>query len=197
MMTTTAETPAMSTLSQPNGPLAYFLTFTCYGTWLHGDSSGSVDLDSNRYGTPLLAPDPGRVSACRARMGQASFQLDATRRQLVLEAIQEVCEYRRWILFAAHVRSNHTHCVVRAGAPPERVLNDFKAYASRRLNAAHLDPVGRRRWTRHGSTRYLWTPEQVVEKVHYTVSEQGEPMAVYLAPADVLPAAIDVSSGAP
>ena len=24
-------------------PLAYFITFTCYGNWLHGDERGSVD----------------------------------------------------------------------------------------------------------------------------------------------------------
>jgi hypothetical protein len=29
-------------------PLAYLITFRCYGTWLHGDSRGSVDRFHNR-----------------------------------------------------------------------------------------------------------------------------------------------------
>jgi hypothetical protein len=31
-------------------PLAYFITFRAYGTWLHGDKRGSVDRHNNRYG---------------------------------------------------------------------------------------------------------------------------------------------------
>ena len=36
--------------------------------------------------------------------------------------------------------------------------------------------------SRHGSTRYLWTEEQVAEKVRYVVLGQGEPMEVFQAP---------------
>src|ERR1039458_5456600 len=38
---------------------------------------------------------------------------------------------------AAHVRSNHVHTVVEAEVPPERVMSDFKAYASRYLTVYH------------------------------------------------------------
>ena len=51
----------------------------------------------------------------------------------------------------------------------------FKAYASRKLGA------GRKRWTRHGSTRYLWTDEDVKAAIRYVVEGQGEPMAMYRA----------------
>ncbi len=37
-------------------PLAYFITFTCCGTWLHGDERGSVDREHNTPGTPVLEP---------------------------------------------------------------------------------------------------------------------------------------------
>ena len=47
-------------------------------------------------------------------MDQAPYHLDQTRRDAVLEAIQEVCVHRRWSLLAAHVRSNHVHTVVEA-----------------------------------------------------------------------------------
>jgi hypothetical protein len=41
-------------------PLAYFITFHTYGTWIHGDDRGSVDRHHNLYGTPMLPPDPSR-----------------------------------------------------------------------------------------------------------------------------------------
>jgi REP element-mobilizing transposase RayT len=63
-------------------------------------------------------------------MDQSAYHLDRLRRDAVLRAIQEVCAYRGWNLLAAHVRSNHVHTVVEAEDPPERVMGDFKAYAS-------------------------------------------------------------------
>jgi hypothetical protein len=43
-------------------PLAYFITFTCHGTWLHGDERGSVDRGHNAPGTPFLPPDEPRYA---------------------------------------------------------------------------------------------------------------------------------------
>jgi hypothetical protein len=44
--------------------LAYFITFTTYGTWLHGMDKelGSVDVRHNAYATPFLGPDARRMS---------------------------------------------------------------------------------------------------------------------------------------
>ena len=66
-----------------------------------------------------------------------------------------------------------------AVGPPERILNDFKTAISRRLNKAFPAERNRARWTRHGSTRYLWTEEAVAEKVHYVLEGQGEPLEYY------------------
>ena len=55
-------------------------------------------------------------------------------------------------------------------------MNDIKSAASRRLNKAFPAEQQRCRWTRHGSTRYLWTEEAVAEKVHYVLHKQGELM---------------------
>jgi REP element-mobilizing transposase RayT len=160
-------------------PLAYLITFTCYGTHLHSDGTGSVDRDHNLPGTPYLPPNNRRLAAELERMSQPPYHMDEYRRMLVLDAIREVCANRGWSLLAAHVRRQHVHVTVHAMDRPERVMNDFKAYASRRLNNAGLDTRKRRRWTHHGSTRYLWKPEHVEAAIHYVVHEQGEPMAVY------------------
>jgi REP element-mobilizing transposase RayT len=161
-------------------PLAYFVTFTCYGALLHGNDPLSVDRNHNRPGAPFVPPDKRREAAARCRMDQARYEMDKPRRQIVLSAIQEVAAYRGWQLLAVHVRTNHVHVVLTATAErPERVMNDFKAYASRKLTKAGFDGPGRKRWTRHGSTRYLWTAEEVEAAIQYVVSAQGEPMEVF------------------
>ena len=74
------------------------------------------------------------------------------------------------------------HAIVEAEAPPERIMNEFKSYASRELN--RLTTTGgseRKRWARHGSTRWLWKDEDVKPALQYVVDEQGEPMALFIA----------------
>jgi hypothetical protein len=56
-------------------------------------------------------------------------------------------------------------------------MRDFKAYASRALNRIEGP---RRRWARHGSTRWLWRDQDVRRAIRYIVEEQGEPMAVFV-----------------
>jgi hypothetical protein len=77
------------------------------------------------------------------------------------------------------VRTNHVHIVVYANQAPERVMTDFKAYASRKLNAGGFDGPERKRWTRHGSTRYLWHANHIEAAIRYVVHEQGEALVVY------------------
>lgn len=170
------------TTSKRTIPLAYLVTFTCYGARLHGDQSGSVDRDHNIPGTPVLAQNPARVSSEQKRARQKPYVMDARRRALVLKASQEVCAFRGWTLLAAHVRTQHVHLIVAAENGAEKILHDVKAYAARTLNRWGLDDGNSHRWTRHGSTRYLWQPEQVGAAIHYVVREQGKPMAVWERP---------------
>jgi REP element-mobilizing transposase RayT len=88
-----------------------------------------------------------------------------------------VAAHRGWNLWAVHVRTNHVHIVVTAPASPEKVMADFKAWASRRLREAFGESADRDRWTQHGSTRYLNSEAAVDSAIAYVVDEQGEAMA--------------------
>ena len=156
------------------------MTFACYGVHLHGDESGSVDRHHNVPGSRLVEANPERVAVKRQQMDQAPYCLDRDRRAAVLDALREVCLQRGWSLWAAHVRTNHVHVVVEADVRPEKVMNAFKSYASRGLNRLEIDGPDRKRWARHGSTRWLWKDEDVQEAIRYVVSGQGEPMEVHL-----------------
>ena len=165
---------------RPQGAvLIYLITFACYGCHLHGQEEGSVDRQHNLPGNRLVKPDPNRVRAEQRLMDQAPYGMDACRREAVLAALLERCAGRRWHLMAAHVRTNHVHVVVEAEARPERIMNDLKSYASRYLNQLRLDEPSRKRWARHGSTRWLWKPQNVSAAIRYVVAEQGDPMAVF------------------
>jgi REP element-mobilizing transposase RayT len=129
----------------------------------------------------LAEADEARASRERDLMDQTPYLLNAHGRRAALDAIREVCSHRQWTLLAAHARTNHVHSVVEADAKPENVMNDFKTYASRRLNESGTDGGNRKRWTRHGSTRWLWNRDNIAAAIRYVVEEQGEPMAVWIA----------------
>ncbi len=159
--------------------LAYFITFSTYGTWLPGSAKGSVDDEHHVYGTPFVEGDAERERQAREAMTQSPYVMSERERTIVCQALVELARERGWDLLALHVRTNHVHLVVTAERDPDRLLSDLKARASRNLTLAGFDDAKRRRWTRHGSTRHLFREEEVEAKIRYTLDEQGERMAWY------------------
>lgn len=140
-----------------------------------------MDRHHNLPGSRLLGSDSLRVLTERQSMQQPPYWLDRESRTAVLSALREHCVHRGWSLLAAHVRTNHVHAIVEADVRPEKVMNQFKSYASRELNRLDRDGPDRKRWARHGSTRWLWKDEDLQQALRYVVEEQGEPMALFIA----------------
>jgi len=160
-----------------NDPLAYFITFHTYGSWLHGDLRGSVDRTHNAYGENFVERSQAREAFESNQMKRPEFVLEPEHRFVVNRTIREVAQHRKWRLHALHVRTNHVHLVITAvDVSPERVLNDLKSWCTRRLRESGIIQADSRVWSRHGSTRYLWKEEQIAEKVEYTANGQGAPL---------------------
>ena len=155
-------------------PVAYFITFACYGARLHGDDRGSIERTRNGSGVVVVAPAPGRERFEAAKLVGRRAELDQPRRNVISATIQEVCSFRGWTLHALNVRTNHVHAVVTAPeVRPEAVMNQFKAWSTRRLREQTLASADERIWSRHGSTRYLWSDDAVVQAGTYVLEGQG------------------------
>ncbi len=100
-------------------------------------------------------------------------------RCVVRAAIVEVSGFRSWHLYALHVRTNHVHGIVRSDARPNRVLNEWKAYATRRLRSTGI--VGRDRlvWGHGGNVVVLTSDIALLSAIRYVLEKQGEQMEVY------------------
>ena len=145
---------------------------------MHGDPNGSVDRDHIVFGSRLLDKSNTRGRYERWKMREDPCYLDQPARTLTRQAIETACRREQWSLVAAHVRSNHVHVVVSAEQPPEKIMGTLKSCASRALNDA-FGSSGKR-WSRHGSTRWLWEREHVTAAVAYVLHQQGRPMEVYV-----------------
>jgi hypothetical protein len=67
------------------------------------------------------------------------------------------------------------HTVVSIGAvKPERALNAFKAYATRRMRKDGNWAQPHSPWADKGSERYLWNERSLALAIDYVINGQGE-----------------------
>ena len=79
-------------------PLAYFISFRTYGTWLHGDKRGSIDRYHNQYGSPYIPPNEKWHCYNQKQLKTKPLILGAHERKVIEEAIAETCRIRNWSL---------------------------------------------------------------------------------------------------
>ncbi len=156
-------------------PLAYFLTWTCHGAWLHGDERGSVDRWHNVPGTNLLPPDPERAYTEQRSLVTPAMMLDAAQREVVRQTIVDHCGLRTWELLAYNVRSNHVHVVLSCPQEvrPEQAMSQLKSWCTRRLREAGLVDERAVVWTRHGSTRWINDAKSLSAAAAYVLEGQS------------------------
>ena len=138
-----------------NDAIAYFLTWSTYGTRLHGDPRGSVERNKPDRPKERRDPEP-LLQQFEAGAGGDVFLLNDAARRAVHESVQGHAEHRGWAIHALNVRTNHVHVVMRrCDEPPEKVIMQCKAWATRRLRKEGLAGASQSIWTRHGSTRWI------------------------------------------
>jgi REP element-mobilizing transposase RayT len=156
-------------------PLAYLITFRCYGTWLHGDERGSVDRRNNLYGAPRIPGHKARHEASIGNLKHPPVNLNAAMRNSVEKAIRETCKIRGWELFALNVRTNHAHSVVKAiAAKSSAVLQALKANSTRQMREDGVWVHEHSPWVDRGSKRMLWSARSVGAAIEYVLYEQGD-----------------------
>lgn len=154
-------------------PIAFFITWTCYGTWLPGDDRGWTKWrKGDQVAQPLLA------TWCRDQLRETPLTLDNDQRELVETTIEQHCVKRDWQLHAVNCRTSHCHVVVTAPEyDGEQVRDQLKAWCTRNLKSRELslNLAGERRenwWTRKGSVRQLFDEKSLHAAITYTQDAQ-------------------------
>ena len=166
----------------------WFITFTTYGTWLPGDSRGSVSnvyaddgsiIRHNHRTEPYDAGDADRRNAADRHRRHPVVRLSPAQAIAVLDQFHETARLKMWVLHAASVASNHAHLLVEVDGDPDphRVRATFKSYAARRLN--RLFGPCEEWWTDKGSVRKKPDPPSVYRCVAY-VRDQPDAFVTYL-----------------
>lgn len=154
--------------------LAFFITWTCFGTFLPGDERGWT-----RWHKGDQLSRPALEDWCRGRMTEEAVWLDRAQREIVNGVVRKHSDVRGWILHEVNCRSNHCHVVVTAaGYDGEQVRDQFKAWATRRLKEQQVEQLGssdevrERWWTRKGSVRKIYDDGPLEAAILYTRDAQ-------------------------
>jgi REP element-mobilizing transposase RayT len=148
--------------------LAYFITWTTYGTWLPGDERGWV-----LKGSGFQDSRPVRKELASDRMTEPPCTLSDEQRGIVELTIRDHCRIRGWEMHALNCRTNHVHAVVTANTDSKKVRDEFKAWCTRKLKEAACDiEVRENWWTEAGSRRMIGDEESLEAAIHYVLYGQ-------------------------
>jgi REP element-mobilizing transposase RayT len=156
--------------------IAFFTTWTTYGTWLPGDARGWF-----RRGRGWQIPNRMLAFEAALRMTEDVLTLDLEQRRLVESVVSEHCAVRGWVLHAANCRSNHVHVVVTA--PNQQIelpREQFKAWCTRRLKGqertrkkmAQSTAIRENWWTDRGWDEYVDDEDDLAAVMCYVLEGQ-------------------------
>ena len=96
--------------------------------------------------------------------------LNDFQRKIVDDVLIAHSQIRMWHIHAKNVRTNHVHIVVTANRDPDTVAEQYKAWASRKLNIN----LGRKRswWTEGQSTMWIYDEEYLENVIRYVLEGQ-------------------------
>ena len=151
----------------PDEPLGYFITWTSYGTWLHGDERGWHEWGKGERS----GPNHELQKTAKSKMIEDEFIMSASDRSIVEDTIRKHCEIRQWTLHKANARTNHVHVVVTSpNYAPETVRDQLKSWCTRNLKPHH--PGREHFWTEGASLRYINHEEDLEVAIEYAGDAQ-------------------------
>ena len=152
-------------------PIAYFITWTVYGSFLQGDERG---WRRRRKGPQLSQPKLAQWR--RNRLKYSIRLLNDAQTSVVEQEIERHCEKRGWKCWTKLVRTNHVHAVVTAtGYGGDKVRDQLKANATRGLRKHWEAFRDRPVWTVLGDWECINTEDDLEAVIQY-VSEAQDRM---------------------
>ncbi len=152
-------------------PVAFFITWTVYGTFLQGDERGW-----RRRKQGAQSPQPKLAIWRRHRLKHSIELLDDLQQSVVAAEIERLAVFRGWHVWTRNVRTNHVHVVVTAsGYAGGTVRDQLKANCTRVLRERWSEFVDRPVWTIGGDWRCINTEDELEQVIVY-VSEAQDRM---------------------
>lgn len=151
-------------------PIAFFITWTVYGTHLQGDVRG---WRRRRKGEQQ--PQPRLAEWRRERLKHDVTLLSAEHQAAVEKECRKHCEHRSWHLWEVNARTNHVHVVATAtGYSGKTVRDQLKANCTRGLREHWSVFCDRPVWTVGGDWECINSEDDLETVCLYVREAQGK-----------------------
>ena len=151
-----------------DSPIAFFITWTVYGTHLQGDERG---WRRRRKGDQQ--PEPRLAQWRRQRLQHDVFELSSEQRVIVEQECQRHSDQRGWHLWEVNARSTHVHAVVTAvGYAGKTVRDQLKANCTRGLREHWAVFCDRPVWTVGGDWECINSEDDLESVCRYVREAQ-------------------------
>jgi REP element-mobilizing transposase RayT len=164
-------------------PVALFITWTTYATWLPGDERGHVSNQltrqdgfhpkENRPGAPYAKGNAFTHERAQSLQKWPTVWLTPPQAMIVANSLVEVALKQGWVILRAAIMANHVHVVVIDypidGPAVRRIL---KGKVQTQLSAAI--GTNRRWWTAGGSDRRRSGDQSIRETIRYVAEQPGK-----------------------
>ena len=149
-------------------PIAWFITWTVYGTFLQGDERG---WRKRKKGNQM--PQPRLAEWHEERLNYQIILLNMEQRTALKTEIERLSIFRGWNLWVHDVRTNHAHVVVTAvGFPGSKVRDQMKANCTRVLRERWLQFRDRAVWTKGGDWQSINSESDLEQAILYVRDAQ-------------------------
>jgi REP element-mobilizing transposase RayT len=149
-------------------PIAFFITWTVYGTFLQGDPRG---WRKRRKGNQTPQPNLARWRS--EKLKHRIELLDDAQRATIETEIDRLAAFRIWHVWTREARTNHVHVVVTAiGYKGSRVRDQFKANCTRVLREQWQKFDDRPVWTTGGDWQCINNGEELEQVIAYVSEAQ-------------------------
>jgi REP element-mobilizing transposase RayT len=152
-------------------PVAFFITWTVYGTHLQGD-----ELGWRRRCHGEQPHQPRLVKWRRERLKHEVVLLSPEQRAVVEREIARHCEHRSWHLWVVSARTSHIHVVITAtGFAGNAVRDQLKANGTRGLREQWPEFRDRSVWTAGGDWQCINSDDELEQVCYYVREAQDMP----------------------
>jgi len=162
-------------------PFALLVTWTCYGTWLPGDSRGYVsntlllergfEPKQNTPGTPYIADDNYTRERARALQRGDTAYLSPALALVAAQALIEAAKDRGWRIVQGAIMANHVHVVVQDCPDDGPTVRRILKGTSQNALSRHVGK-NKRWWTSGGSDRYKHGEPAIRAAIEYVARQR-------------------------
>ena len=162
--------------------IGHHLILTGYGHWLPNDPRGSgsseikqskfEDLGPIHFGRKQVQPSRDELrmfqNEAQPRLEHEVIWFDQSMRDLLADAVANVVECRKYTVWAMAILKNHLHLCIRKHRDDALTMLDLIGLATcERLRKEGVIPGDHPLWANRPYKRYLYTPQEVRNVVHY------------------------------